>query len=372
MNTRRLSSIAFASALGTLGVALACCSGGTGNNDTDFSGGQFVGSGSATGSITINVLDSDLGVSETSGFGVSVKNAQGGPVAGIKVSCDSEKGVAILEPTTGGEITSSSGDISGVIGCAAPGSYQLACRLPVGANKRQLVDIKCRGPIPTGFTGFPDAAGGGLGGGSDDSDSGGVGGTDTDGIRIANLYFDDFNTGFEATGTNFSIDTQQKICTRDDGDGTQTPPPTPVITLESFFDTVLRAHVINNTNQAIQFTQMRYTVLDGGSGTGNGTDPGNFSSSSVTFVGQATAVEGGGGEGDLSMLAIQAVPGATIGPVTVLEKRFVGASENIDTGAGFMTMQVTLFGTNDIGDDIQVSASMTLDFAPFDRCANAN
>lgn len=373
MNTRRLSSVAFASALGTLGIVLACCSGGTDGGGEDFSGGQFVGSDSATGSIQVKVLNADMSVSETSGFGVSVKNSLGGPVSGMKISCDSEKGVAILEPASGVETTSSSGDISGVIGCAAPGSYQLACRLPVGANKRQLIDIKCRGPIPTGFTGFPGAGGGGLGGGSDTSDSGGVGGTDTDGIRISNISFDDASVGFDATATNFSIDTKQKVCTADTGDGTQTPPPTPVVTLEQFFDTILRARVINNTNQAIQFNQMRYTVLNGGSD-GSGTGGGDFESDSVSFVGQAVAIDGGGGQGDLSMLAIQAVPGSsvTIGPLTIplLEKRFVGASANIDTGAGFKTVEITLIGSNDSGDDIQVSASMTLDFAPFDRCSN--
>lgn len=362
MNTRRLSSIAFASALGTLGIVLACCTGGTDGGEEDFSGGQFVGSDANTGSLQINVLSTDMSVSQTSGFGVAVKNAQGGPVGGIKVSCDSEKGVAILEPASGGELTDSSGNMSGVIGCAAPGSYQLACRLPVGANKRQLVDIKCRGPIPTGFTGFPGAGGGGLGGGSDTSDSGGVGGTDTDGVRISSMSFDDFAVGFDATATNFSIDTLQAVCTVDEGDGTQTPPPTPVITLEGFFDTILRVRVINNTNQAIQFSQMRYTVLNGGSD-GSGSGGADFDSDSVTFVGQAVAVGGGGGTGDLSMLAIQAVPGTS-----TLEKRFVGASANIATNAGFKTVQVTLFGENDSGDDIQVSASMTLDFAPFNRC----
>ncbi len=364
MNNRKLGSIAFASALGTIGLVLACCTGSTDGGEADFSGGQFVGSDANTGSMALNVLDADMSVADTSGFGVSVRDTQGRPVSGMKVSCDSEAGVAILEPASGSETTSSSGDISGVIGCAAPGSYQLACRLSVGSNKRKLVDVKCRGPIPTGFTGFPGAGGGGLGGGSDTSDSGGVGGTDTDGIRITNAYFDDAGTGGSSSSSNFSIDTKQRVCTTQTGDaGAGTPTPTPVITLEPFFDTVLNVRVVNNTNQAVKFNQMNYTV--------DSTEYGP-----VSFIGEATAVEGGGGEGELRMLAFQAVTGSQnttnipFDDTSLLEKRFVGAGSNVTVGTGFKSVRITLTGTNDSGDTVNISASVTLNFAPFNRCAS--
>lgn len=365
MNTRRLSSIAFASALGTLGVVLACCSGGTDGGEADFSGGQFVGSDAATGSLALKVLSSDMSVSETSGFGVTVLNSRGQGVSGIKVSCDSEAGVAILEPASGSETTDSTGGVSGVIGCAAPGSYQLACRLPVGSNKRQLIDVKCRGPIPTGFTGFPGAGGGGLGGGSDTSDSGGVGGT-TDGVRLTALSFADDGSAPNADAVNFSIDTNQRVCTLTQ-DTTTTPTPTPVITVENFFDTVLTVKVVNNTNQAIQFTSMSYRVLSAGALANSGS---NFQSDTVSFVGEANAVEGGGGEGTLTMLAFQAVAGTTAAPNggLLLEKRFVGASTNIPSDFGFKSVEVTIRGTNDLGDAVVVTGTLTLDFAPFNRC----
>ena len=362
MNNKKLSSIVFATALGSLAIALACCSGGTDGGtaaEEDFSDGQFVGSDGSTGTITVNVLDRDMSVGETSGFGVAVKNSAGNGVGGMKVFCDSEQGVAILEPTSGHETTNSHGDISGVIGCAAPGSYQFACRLPVGVNKRQLVDIVCRGPVPDGFTGFPNAAGGGLGGGSDTSDSGGIGGSDTDGVRTTTLLFVDDGSNADIGSSNFSIDVSQGICTAESGSvGAGTPTPTPVITVEPFFDTVLKVRVVNNTNQTVRFSSMKYTVVSAGVLANSGSD---FVSDTVSFIGEANAIEGGGGEGTFTMLAINATSGA---------KRFVGSSTDIPSNYGFKTVRVTVIGTNDNGDDIQATASQTLDFSDFNRCTN--
>lgn len=354
MKNRRLSSIAFASALGTLGVVLACCTGGTdGSGDEDFSGGQFVGSDSTTGRMVVNVLDTDMSVSDTSGFGVAVTNSLGQPVSGIKVSCDSEEGIAILEPTNGGEITDGAGNISGVIGCAAPGSYQFACRLPVGTNKRQLVTVICRGPVPTGFTGFEGAAGGGLGGGTDDSDSGGVGGSDS-AVRITNLGFADDGSAPSADLVNFAIDVSQGICDPEQvGAGT----PTPIPDAEPFFDTTLGVKVINNGNQTVRFSSMTYRVVDiGGSIANNGSD---FVSDSIAILGEAGAIAGGGGEGELIMLAFNATGGG---------KQFFGSSTDIPSSTGFKEVRVTLNGTNDSGENIQATASITLDFGNFDRC----
>lgn len=356
MKTRRLGSIAFATALGTLGLVLACCTGSTDGGEQDFSGGQFVGSDANTGSMLLTVVDNDMSVSETSGFGIAVRDVQGRPVSGIKVSCDSEAGVAILEPTSGSETSDSGGNVSGVIGCAAPGSYQLACRLSVGTNKRQLVDVKCRGPVPTGFTGFPGAAGGTLGGGSDTSDSGGVGGSDTDGVRLTRLVFNDAGSG-DIDSINFAIDTDQDLCTLEQpAVDPGTPTPTPRTVFEPFFDTSLLVRVINNTNQAIQFSSMSYRVLNAGSLANNGSD---FVSDTVSFIGESNAVEGGGGSGDFAMLVFNASGG---------QKFLVGSSTAIPSSLGFKTVEVTLTGTNDLGDTITVSGSITLDFANFDRC----
>ena len=100
----------------------------------------------------------------------------------------------------------------------------------------------------------------------------------------------------------------------------------------------------------------------------------SFTSDPVAFIGEATAVEGGGGEGELRMLAFQAVTGTQsttsvpFDDTSLLEKRFVGAGSNVDVDAGFQAVAITLTGTNDSGDTVNVSASVTLNFAQFSRC----
>jgi hypothetical protein len=163
-------------------AALCACSGG---GDTDggsgadqlYLGDQYVADDSA-GTISLSVDSTSIPVAGTSNFSVAVRDAQGAPVPGLKIACDSEAGVAVIEPATGLEITSSSGSISGVIGCELPGSFQFACRLPIGANKRKMVTIKCTGTVPAGFSGFAGAGGGGLGTGGVGDDGEPDGNTD--------------------------------------------------------------------------------------------------------------------------------------------------------------------------------------------------
>ncbi len=146
------------------GLALTIgCGGNTHGGEEEFGSSDFPSGTDATGKVEVRVNDDDMNVGDRSGFHVFVYDGNGAPVQNIQVLCDSELGVAILEPTTGREMTGQFGDISGVIGCASPGSYQFGCRLPLGGNKRQFVTIKCRG---TGNAPFPGAAGGGIGGGS--------------------------------------------------------------------------------------------------------------------------------------------------------------------------------------------------------------
>lgn len=360
MKNNTVRTLTFGAALVGIGVALACCSGGTdGDTAGDSAVNDFVGGAGTSGDIKLSVNDTDFSVSETVGFGVKVTDAQGNGVQGIKVSCDSETGVSILEPTTGSEITDAGGNISGVIGCKAPGSYQFACRLPVGANMRRFVDIKCRGPIPDGFTGWDNAAGGGLGGGSDTSGSGGVGGTDTDGVRISQMVFiDDGSVGSEPSTVSFSIDVIQGICTSTEGDTppTPTPTPTPVITLEPFFDTVGIMKVNNNTNQTVFCNTASFKVADAGVAANSGTD---FVSGTLSVLGEADAVEGGGGSGTFRVLVFDVVDGA---------KRFFGSTTDLPDNYGFKSVTMTLNCVNDLGSDIELTATQTLSFDNFNRC----
>ena len=105
-------STVFVAALGSVALALACCSGGTdGENAGGASNEDFVSNDSTTGKIVVNVLDKDMSVADTSGFGIKVTDAQGRGVPNIRIACDSEEGVAILEPQSGTELTNSNGDM---------------------------------------------------------------------------------------------------------------------------------------------------------------------------------------------------------------------------------------------------------------------
>lgn len=340
MNREQTSVLARLAGAAVLTVVFIACSGGNTDggeavdNAANFGDDHFVADDDSVGRIEVDVVETEIQVSRTSGFFARVRDASGAPVENIKVSCDSEDGVAILEPTTGTEITDSQGNISGVIGCAAPGSLIFGCRVPVGANKRKFVTIKCRGPIPQGFSGFPGASGGGLGtGGVADSDDAGVGGVNPDGVRVTSIQAADL--GGDARST--SIDTRQSICDDD--------------TAEPFFDSTLFIKVENNSNSTIRFTKMNYTV-DNAFGNGSA----NFNSTDLSLVGEVAA---SGGSSEFSVLGFDAGSGG---------KTFAGSSTPIPAGLGFRNLTVRLYGTTDLGDAVTVTGRTALSFDNFDNC----
>lgn len=102
-------------------------------------------------------------------FFVVATDPAGAPLAFRRVFCESEKGIAILEPSSGGvafEHTGPDGSMSGLLGGVTPGSYIIECRLEEGFNLVARRRLKVSGEVPAGFAGFPGAAGGNLGGGS--------------------------------------------------------------------------------------------------------------------------------------------------------------------------------------------------------------
>jgi hypothetical protein len=328
-------------------LIISCSSGDTDGGAADdkaesYYDDTFVAEDGTVGRIEVEVLEPELQVALTSGFFVSVFDASGAPVPNLKISCDSEQGIAIVEPTTGIEITDSGGKISGRIGCEVPGSYQFGCRLPVGGNRRKFVDVICRGPIPNGFTGFPGAAGGGLGtGGSGGAQDGGVGGVNPDGVRITNIAISD--TGATNATSTTSIDTTLSDCDAD---------PT-TFTAEPFFDTVATFKVVNNSNLNIRFNSLRYTVPNA-SGTGSS----SFTSSSIGLIGEAAP---NGGESTFSNILIFDASG--------LGKRFQGASANIPTSLGFRNITFALTGTTDLGDEVTITGTQALSFDGYNNCA---
>ena len=64
----------------------------------------FVSDGGAGGTLTINVetANNTIGVGETVGFSVHVVDAKGVGAPFVRVFCDSEHGVAIIEPAQNG------------------------------------------------------------------------------------------------------------------------------------------------------------------------------------------------------------------------------------------------------------------------------
>lgn len=343
MNKRIAATVTM---LGLSALVMSCSSGDTdggksGDLADSYGNGTFVADDETVGRIEVEVLEPELQVALTSGFFVRVFDASGQPVPGMRIACDSEQGIAIVEPTTGIEITDSGGAISGRIGCEVPGSYQFGCRLPVGGNRRKFVDIKCSGPIPNGFTGFPGAAGGGLGtGGSGGAQDGGVGGVNPEGVRITNISISD-NGG---SGATTSIDTVLSDC--------DTEPTT--FTGEPFFDTQATFKVVNNSNLNIRFTSLRYTVPNA-SGSGSS----SFTSSPISLIGEAAP---NGGESTFSSIVIF--------DAVSLGKRFNGASANIPASLGFRNVTFALTGTTDLGDEVTITGSQALSFDGYNNCGS--
>ena len=172
----RAKTVQIIAVLTGLGLLVASCGGG-GDTDGGASTGDqgngptLVSNGGFGSKMTIE-LENDDGIEiPTAGqakFLVKATDPNGQPLSFIRIFCESEKGLAILEPSSGGvafENTNSRGAFSGVLGGVAPGSFMLECRAPQGFNLVARKHFKVTGAVPEGFDGFPGAAGGNLGGG---------------------------------------------------------------------------------------------------------------------------------------------------------------------------------------------------------------
>lgn len=326
-------------------LLLAGCAGDTDGGSAADDTGQdsaFVATDESVGSISISVRTDPIAVASTSNFSVNVRDNDGVGVPGLVIACDTEAGLAIIEPTTGREYTDSYGSISGIIGCEAPGSFQFACRAPVGGFRREFVTVHCQGDVPSGFTGFPGAAGGGLGTGgvSIPDDGGSPGGADPDDIRVLEAGV---QTIFSGDSSTFQIDISQGVC----GTGTD-------LTAEPFSDDLAVFTVKNNTNQTVRFTRMRYSVNNAAA---NGA---TFTSSAVSLV---CEVKPGETTSSCEGIFMQANSGG---------KRFVGATSNVSTSAAVRSVKFTLFGTNESGDEIEISSTISLSFENINACEESS
>lgn len=344
-NVNRLrNSILAALSAGVL--LLGGCTGDTAGGpgaDGDVSGDVFVSTDDSVGKLTLTVTSSSVVTSKTTTFSATVTDASGAPVPQIRVACDTERGLALIEPVTGVELTDSFGGMSGIVGCETPGSLQIGCRLPIGANKRKFSTIKCTGAVPAGFTGFEGAGGGGLFGGVAVPEDGDPGGTGVDGVRISSVSFDDGgDTGTTSIDTSYVSD-----C---DGDSDTVDP-------EPFTDTIVRFKIENDTNQKIILSTYSYSLNDSnGSGAA-------FTSKSIALLG-TLEIDGNGGSGEISGLMLVATPGGAGG-----DKYYADSSFSIPTDLGFRNFTFRVKGSNESGDSVTLVFKSSASVGAFNRCS---
>ncbi len=343
---RRQQSFVQVGALIALAV-FAGCLGGQGSTDggsgadPGYQDGVFVAGDDTTGSMSLELDTNSIAVGDTANFHVTVVNSSGAPVPHMNVACDSEVGIAILEPQVGYELTNANGVMSGSIGCENAGSFQLVCRLTVGANRRKFASVRCTGSVPAGFQGFPGAAGGGLGGGAQTADDGDV--------SIIQAGFDDTNT---LAITNLvpaaSIDINQ-IADCDPGTTALDPEP--------FYDTYAVLRVENNLPEQVAFETLQYTVSNVD---GQGTD---FTSKTlgVTQETGSSLATAGGGTARILVPIFKAYNGG----------KWVGDPQDLGiqiTNQSLQTVRFTLRGQTSSGKSVELTARATASFGFFDRC----
>jgi len=327
--------------------------------DETFNGTSFVDTDEDAGSIKLGVNDDTLDVAESTAFMVSVRDSLGAPVPNMEIACDTETGLALIEPNTGYELTDGNGNMSGTVGCTLPGSYRLGCRLPMGAYKRALVTLHCNGPIPSGFTGFPGAGGGTLGtGGGQPSGGSSVGGE----VRLTSI------TAAENGQDTVTIDVYLGSCGMVDQNGDGDKVDACDLAPEPFTDTLVKFSVTNTTSQRIFLRSFKYSISDS-DGFGTPFESSQLAFSSGGEVGPSMSAEltglflRGGGSGNSSCAGY---PSGRIG----LRKYFTGKSTPIPTDLGFKNVTFTLRGVDGSGRPIEVSGRAGLSFSNYDKCSS--
>lgn len=322
----------------TFAVAAVTLLGVTSCGDTDGSsasedagvGTQFVADGGAGGSIAINVSGS-LTVAGTTTFSVRLLDPRGAPIAFARIFCESENGLAILEPSEGGvafESTDANGFMSGVLGGLAPGSYILECRAPAEFNLIARATVVISGTAPESFIGFPGAAGGNLGGGAFV-----VPDVDTGAVRITSIAYQDLGEN-----TNF-IDIVFTVDCDDTTDGDQNEP---------FFLNTYTLGLANDTAETVFVSSIE---IEFGDGRGiSVTQPVRIvipATSTATYQGQLT----------------DANPS-----VASSGKNIAGSAADVVGGTYPITFTIT--GTTaETGDSFTVAESQTASFGGINNCS---
>lgn len=332
----------------TIGLIAGCSGGGTDDGATANTDSIFVPTDGNTGTFTLNINSNTVAVSQTTGFTATIKDVNGNGVSDMRVTCDTERGLALIEPTSGIELSDGFGSISGVIGCEAPGSFRIGCRLPVGVNKRAFETVVCTGAIPAGFEGFPEGSGGGgLNGGvaTNPGDGDGTsGGTGTNGFRVTSVALNSDGGGT----SSFSADVIQDTC----------DPEAEPIECEQYSDDLITFQFVNNTNQIIIVNNYTYSLADSdGSGTA-------FTSKSIALGG--VEIDANGGTASLTGLFLDAT--ANGGDSCPGTKRFADNSSDIPSSLGFQNVTFRINASNEFGEDVTVVITSAFSFKDFDNC----
>lgn len=299
-------------------------------------GDQFVSDGGAGAKLEITFEHDELGVGDTMSFRVLAKDPQGAPLAFIRIFCESEKGIAIIEPSSGGvafEHTGPDGGMSGVIGGLAPGSFIFECRAPEGFNLVARRTLKITGEVPEGFEGFPGAAGGNLGGGvliddTPDEDS-------VDGIVVESIQFFDGSTE-NVTAIDVVRDTD---C---DGDGTAEGGTD----TEPFYLNNYSITVVNNTTSNIVLKSVRFAAGGGGTAT-------------QTLSVLVTAGNEGGSTFTGPFLESSSLSGGT-------QKKYAGTNDQVSLGT--RNIRVIFTAETEAGETITFSGGRSVTFANVNNC----
>jgi len=118
-------------AIAVVGLLTACENGDTdGGEAVDVSDNTFPEFVSNGGSLRIDPTVSRLNLGDKGGFFVRVRDADGAPLDGIRITCSAENGIALFSGVN--EITNDNGEVSGNFCGVAGGSFILECRAPVG------------------------------------------------------------------------------------------------------------------------------------------------------------------------------------------------------------------------------------------------
>ncbi len=338
-----------------------------GCNSGDTDGGEAVdrvnddyaeiGSQQFSGNIEIELLEDDPGLGNITGFFVRATDANGLPLDFVRIACDTENGVNIVEPNQLSALTDSTGVMSGKLCGNSPGSFQIECRAPVGFGLVARDTIIIRGATGDGFEGCPGTPGQLPGGGFVDLGS----------IRLTSILFSN-NPGGNYT-PNGPLDVRRNLDCDGDGQGeiTYTDPvsgeverdETPADDFEPIALTRAQITVQNQLLETFTIESVEFQFLNAPGGLND------FSTGPINVASTVAGANNGGGNGGGST--------QTINVLLENQANFIRTAIGIRTGGvvrGAYDILVIVNGTRAATREReQFQAYTTLSLDDVDNCS---